>query len=112
MTPKSPILDVFIGRDGESFRLYSAPLSWRAPFHGHMDERGGIFPVGRPDVADLDRFMWEADSPFERRPTADGGVEILAKGRAAVTLAVWLADLIAAGHAPSITDQRQHDSGV
>jgi hypothetical protein len=105
MTPKAPILDVFVGRDGERFRLYSAPRSWRTPFHRHMDERGDIFPVGRPDVADLDQFMWESDSPFERRPTTDGGGEILARGRSAVTLVVWLAELIAAGPAPYITDE-------
>jgi hypothetical protein len=34
--------------------------------------------VGRPDIADLDRYMWETDSPFERRPIVDE-VEIVAK---------------------------------
>jgi hypothetical protein len=44
-----------------------------------MDERGSVFPVAKPEVADLDRFMWNVDSPFERRLTTDG-IEILAKG--------------------------------
>jgi len=41
--------------------------------------------------------MWETDSPFERRVTADGGVEIIAKGRSAITLVVWLQELVDRG---------------
>jgi hypothetical protein len=66
-----------------------------------MDGRGDVFPVGRPDVADLDRFMWETDSPFERRPTTDDGIEIVATGRSAITLSVWLRELIARGRSGS-----------
>jgi hypothetical protein len=98
MTPKAPIIDVLIAPDGNSWRMYSAPSSWRTPFSAHMDQRGDIFPVARPDVADLDRYMWETDSPFERRLTADGGVEIVAKGRSAITLVVWLQDLVGHGN--------------
>ena len=36
--------------------------------------------VAKPDVEDLDRFMWKLDSRYEKRVTPDGGVEILAKG--------------------------------
>jgi hypothetical protein len=50
--------------------------------------------VAWPDVDDLDRFIWNLDSPFERRPTSDGSVEILAKGRSAVTLLVWLDGIV------------------
>jgi hypothetical protein len=59
-----------------------------------MDERGSVLPVAKPDIADLDRFMWNVDSPFERRPTTDGGVEILAKGRSAIALLVWLEGIV------------------
>jgi len=41
--------------------------------------------------------MWETDAPFARSPTTDGGIEIRAEGRSAVTLAVWLQDLIDRG---------------
>jgi hypothetical protein len=51
--------------------------------------------VGRPDLADLDRYMWQTDAPFERRRIADGGLEIVAKGHSAMMLALWLQDLIA-----------------
>jgi hypothetical protein len=98
MNPKAPLIDVLIARDGNAWRLYSAPFSWRTPFALHMDERGDVFPVGRPDLADLDSFMWNVDSPFERHPTGDGGIEIRASGRSAIALAVWLQDLIDRGN--------------
>ena len=101
MTPKAPVIDVLIAPDGDSWRMYSAPYSWRAPFSGRMDRRGDVFPVGRPKIADLDRYMWETDSPFERRVTADGGVEIVAKGRSALTIALWLHDLLQDGREPA-----------
>jgi hypothetical protein len=97
MTPKAPIIDVLIAPDGANWRMYSAALSWRVPFHPHIDGRGDIVPIGRPDVADLDRFMWETDSPFERRVTANGGVEIVASGRSALVLALWLQALLIVG---------------
>jgi len=101
VTPQTPVIDVYIGRDGGAWRLYSAPRSWRTPFSLAMDKRGDIFPVGQPDIADLDRFMWDTDSVFERRPTADGGVEIVAKGRSAVTLVTWIQELVERGKRPS-----------
>jgi hypothetical protein len=100
MRPQTPIIDVLIARDGDAWRMYSAPHSWRTPFSRHIDKRGDVFPVGRPDVDDLDRFTWDTDSPFERRPTADGGIAIVAKGRSAVTLAMWLQDLVEQGKSP------------
>jgi len=76
MTPKSPVLDRFIGRHGDAWRLYVAPTSWKPEvLRRRMDARGEIFPVAAPDLAALDRLMWRADAPFERRPTADGGLE-------------------------------------
>ena len=95
MRPQRPVLDIFIGRDTDAWRLYVAPESWRPGLlRMRMDAHGEIFPVSQPDPADLKRVMWEADSPYEHRRTCDGGVEILAKGRSAVTLLVWLEDLI------------------
>jgi hypothetical protein len=97
MTPKNPVLDLFIGRDGDAWRLYVAPTSWKPELlRRRMDGRGVIFPVAPPDVADLDRLMRNANAPFERRPTTDGGVAILAQGRSAkVLLMGWLARLVA-----------------
>jgi hypothetical protein len=96
VAPKPPVLDLFIGRDGDAWRLYVAATSWKPEvLRRRMDERGEIFPVGAPDLADLDRVMWNADAPFERRPTTDGGVEVLAQGRSAkVLLLGWLAGIV------------------
>src|SRR5580658_2702135 len=96
MTPKAPVLDLFIGRDGQGWRLYVAATSWKPLLlRDRKDERGSVFPVAKPDPDDLDKFMFETDSPYEARRTTDGGVEILAKGRSAVTLLVWLEGIVA-----------------
>lgn len=95
MSSKAPVLDLFIGRDGDAWRLYVAARSWRPGLlRDRLDDRGTIFPVAEPDVADLARFMWDVDSPYEKRLTADGGVEILAKGRSAIALTVWLEGIV------------------
>jgi hypothetical protein len=88
---------VFIGRDGDAWRLYSAPGSWRGGvLRSHGDERGDIFPVGGPDAEDLDRFMFEVDAPYSQRRTSDAGIAILARGRSAICLLVWLEELVKA----------------
>jgi hypothetical protein len=100
MTPKSPAIDIFIGRDGDAWRLYSAPASWRGGvLRSHGDGRGDVFRVGKPDADDLNRFMFEADAPYEHRRTSDGGIEILAKGRSAICLVVWLEEIVKSGSA-------------
>jgi hypothetical protein len=43
--------------------------------------------------------MWATDSPYEHRRVNDGGVEIRAEGRCAVTLLVWLDELVRAAPA-------------
>lgn len=96
MSPQTPVLDVLIARDGDAWRLYLAPGSWRPGILGNIDTStsvASVYPVGRPDVADLKRFAWETDSPHEHLVTADGGVEIVARGRSAITLAVWVGEL-------------------
>jgi hypothetical protein len=96
MTPKTAVLDLFIGREGDAWRLYVAPTSWKPDvLRRGMDEHGEIFPVAAPDLSDLDRLMGNANAPFERRPTADGGVEVLAQGRSAkVLLLGWLTGIV------------------
>jgi hypothetical protein len=98
MTPKSPAIDVFIGRDGDVWRMYFAPRSW-VPLllFRSMGPNREIYPVARPDADDLDRHMWESDSPYEARKTSDGGLEIRAAGRSAICLLLWLEDLVKRG---------------
>ncbi len=102
MRPQHPIFDIFIGRDGSAFRLYSAARSWTPPLVcDRMDDRGDVFPVAKPDLDDLADFMWSTDSPYEVRPTTDGGAEILAKGRSAICLLTWLEAIVAPAPAPA-----------
>jgi hypothetical protein len=95
MIPKAPVLDLFIGRDHDAWRLYVAETSWMPGLlRMRADEHREIFPVAKPDADDLERFMLETDSPYEHRRTSDGGIEILAKGRSAITLLVWLEEIV------------------
>jgi hypothetical protein len=104
---KRPVIDIFIGRDGPAWRLYVAPSSWKPGYLGEMDA-GSVFPVGQPNVAALDRLLRRVGTPVDRRQTGDGGVEILATGRAAVAVAAWLAELVDAGRGTSKAQTRGH----
>lgn len=100
MTEKAPVLDVFIGRHGDGWRMVFAPASWMPPMlQVWANDRREIFPVARPDADDLAKFMGKTDSPYESRRIADGGLEIRAEGRSAVTLLVWLDALVRAAPA-------------
>lgn len=88
------MIDVLIARDGDAYRLYSAPGSWRGPLGSHADRRGDVARVDRPDLEDLEGHMFATDSPYEHRPLPDGGVEIKAAGRSAVCLGIWLQGLL------------------
>jgi hypothetical protein len=59
------VLDLFIGKDGDAWRLYVAPCSW-APglLSMRMDEHREVYPVAKPDPDDLEKFMWDTDSPY------------------------------------------------
>jgi hypothetical protein len=95
MNPKAPVLDLFIGRDHDAWRMYVAETSWMPGLlRMRADKRREIFPVAKPDADDLERFMFETDSPYDQRRTSDGGIEILARGRSAVTLLVWLEEIV------------------
>jgi hypothetical protein len=62
-----------------------------------MHERGDIFPV----AALISRTLTASCGTPTRRSNAgglaDGGIEIVATGRSAVTLATWLQDLVERG---------------
>jgi hypothetical protein len=59
------VLDLFIGRDHDAWRLYVAPTSWMPGLlRMRVDEHREIFPVAKPDADDLDKFMFETDSPY------------------------------------------------
>lgn len=95
MNEKTPVLDVVIGPAGDAWRMHFAPASWwSGMLQRRMNERREIFPVARPDAEDLENFMFQTDSPYEHRRTADGALEIRAQGRSAVTLVAWLEELV------------------
>ena len=94
MTIPSPILDILLTPDHDAWRLYASARSWLPPMlRDHLDDDLEAFPVKEPDLEDLDKHMWSTDSPYEKRVTKHGGVELLARGRSAVTLAVWLEEM-------------------
>lgn len=82
-------IEVFIGRHGDAWRLYTH--GWVAPFlKQKLDRHGEAFPVGEPDLADLEEYMWGLDAPYLVQTSTAGGVAIEAKGRSAVALWEWL----------------------
>ncbi len=92
MTPR---LDVFLLRDGASWRLLFAGGSWRPErLRQRMNEAREV-PVKEPDLADLERHQWACDAPYTVQPTTcGGGVALLARGRSAIVLAEWLDGLL------------------
>jgi hypothetical protein len=94
-TPKNPVIDLLIMRDRDAWRLLLAPISWvPGILASRMDARREIFPVRNPGADDLDAFMLESDAPYEGGKTADGGVQVLTKGRSAICLLIWLEGVV------------------
>ena len=111
MVERLPFLDVLIAREhGDTWRKYFGPASWCPPsLRARLDEYREIFPVSRPDADDLVRFMGNARAHYQHHRVKDGGVEILAKGRSALTLAPWLEYLVRSASARPI--EPAYDSG-
>jgi hypothetical protein len=98
-----PVLDLFIGRDGDGWRLFLSPASWApALIATRMDERREVYPVRQPHADDLARFMSQTAAPYHHRCTPDGGIKIVATGRSALCLLVWLVGIV--GSAPPKRD--------
>lgn len=99
--PEWPESDVLIVPERGARKICFAPQSWDPPLlRWHMNERREVFPVGQPDLEDLEDFMWSLDAPYVKHPRADGGVALYAKGRGGMMLAFWLKDLIVPGWKP------------
>jgi len=99
MKPQWPVTDVLIVREGyAAWRIYFGPRSWDPPMlRRWMNARREVCCAGRPDLEDLERFMWAGDAPYEKRLTGDGGVELFAKGRGGFQLVLWIAEYIQPG---------------
>jgi len=88
-TTAQPIIELLIGRDQDSWRLYTH--GWVPPYvKGKLDLHGEAFPVDEPDLQGLENFMFQLDAPYTKRVTESGSVEIEARGRSAIVLGEWL----------------------
>jgi hypothetical protein len=83
---------LFVGRDGDAWRLYLAPASWCPACFGCGWMSTARFAPSRNPI----RTTWSVEHGLALQETSEGGLEILAKGRSAVTLLVWLEDLVQA----------------
>jgi hypothetical protein len=83
-------LDVFCSRQDDAWRTYVWP-GWAPRYlRQHLDDEGEAFPA-HFDFDDLERHMREQHASLEKQETANGDVRLVARGRAAEALAVWLA---------------------
>ncbi|HTA89765.1 MAG TPA: hypothetical protein VK745_09330 [Polyangiaceae bacterium] len=82
-------VELLFSRDRNAWRLYAN--GWIAPYvRRKLDASGEAFPVSEPDLADLERYMWNLDAPYVHKKTAVGGVLIEAKDRSAIMIWEWL----------------------
>jgi hypothetical protein len=90
------VLNIFCTPQDEAWRVYASP-TWLPRYLARcFDQHGEAYPVYL-DFEDLDRYMEKRGLAFEKRASARGDVELTARGRAAVELAVWLSMAFASG---------------
>lgn len=90
------LLNIFCDPIGEVWRVYVRHTWLPRSLHQCFDKNGEAYPVVL-DLEDLDRRMASAGFEFEKRVARTGGVELLARGRAAAMLAAWLSSAFASG---------------
>ncbi|HWZ90202.1 MAG TPA: hypothetical protein VNW92_15165 [Polyangiaceae bacterium] len=89
-------LDVFCARQGNAWRTYLRP-GWQPRYlRQHFDDENEAFPA-HFDFEDLDRHMLEHGAALETQGSTAGGVRLIARGRAAEALALWLAGVFGTG---------------
>ena len=67
MTPQSPMTDVLIVPDEQQLEDHLRPVLVGPPMlRFHTNARREVFPVARPDLEDLERFMWACDAPYQK----------------------------------------------
>jgi len=82
-------LDVFCSREGDAWRAFVRP-GWQPRYlQQYLDEEGEAFPA-HFDFEDLERHMREHHAVAEKEVSTVGGVRLLARGRSAEALALWL----------------------
>jgi hypothetical protein len=89
---EATLLDVFCARQHDAWRTYVRPGWLPRYLRQHLDDEGEAFPA-HLDFEDLDRHMREYQATFEKQTSAAGGVQLIARGRSAEALALWLAGI-------------------
>jgi hypothetical protein len=86
-----PVLELLVLPEGSGARIYVA--GWCPPaVRLKLDSQKGARLSAFPDPEDLQKFMWGADAPYISRG-AGRGIEIQARGRAAIVLGEWIVPL-------------------
>ena len=88
MSALTPVIELLFVPEGDGARLYVAgwcPVTVRERLDAVRSVRIPAFP----DLADLEKFMWNADAPYRVRAMGPN-VEIEARGRAAVVVGEWV----------------------
>lgn len=93
---ESMVLNLLCTPEDEAWRLYARPTAMPVYLRRCFDEHYEAFPVYL-DFEDLDRYMNKRGLPFEKRANTFGDVELTARGRSAMELAVWLSRMFASG---------------
>jgi len=93
-------LSLFCARVGDVWRVHVRPPWLPRYLQPYFDVHGEAYPV-LLDFDDLARHMKSNDAAFEKRVTRVGGVELLARGQAAESLATWLATAFSTGVRPA-----------
>jgi hypothetical protein len=92
-------LSLFCSLEGEAWRVHVRPTWLPRYLKPFFDAHGEAYPV-LLDFDDLARHMESNQAPFEKRVTKVGGAELLARGQAAESLAVWLSTAFSSGVRP------------
>lgn len=93
---ESLFLKLLCTPEDEAWRLYAEPTLMPVYLRRCFDEHYEAFPVYL-DFEDLDRYMSKRGLDFEKKTNRFGDVELAARGRAAMELAVWLSKMFASG---------------
>jgi hypothetical protein len=101
-------LDVFCSREGDAWRAFVRP-GWQPRYlRQYLDDEGEAFPA-HLDFEDLERHMRERQAVTEKEVSAVGGVRLVARGRSAEVLALWLSGVFGTGMRPRGSDPGDTD---
>jgi hypothetical protein len=93
---ESMVLNLLCTPEDEAWRLYAQPTWMPVYLRRCFDQHFEAFPVYL-DFEDLERHMKKRSLEFEKKANSFGDVELTARGRAAMELAVWLSKMFASG---------------